>query len=529
MPTVSGDGLTWTFHIRPNIHYAPPLGRIEVTAQDFVRALERAACRKCSRGGYSFYFSGIKGFDVFAEHRARSISGVRAPDDHTLVVDLTHPEGDLGNLFALAATAPIPPSPARPGARLGVATGHDAGYGRYLVSTGPYMIAGSQRLDFSNLDHEQPVAGYRPGRSIRLVRNPSWRRATDPLRGAYVDRIDAVIGQSEVLAARAVEEGDADVVFTNIHSDPLAIVRRYLGSPRLRGRVHTASVNEIDFINLNVAEPPFDDVHVRRAVNYVIDKQRVLRLLEMPGVLPGSVFGKVAGHLAPDSLEDGLLLNFNPYGSVGNHGDVVAARREMAKSRYDVDHDGICDASACRSVWVPSFESRMSADAGRVIARNLRTIGLRLRLQRVGVNGFFSTVADPRRHVPMGLGNGWLSDFPNGSQYFTDLFHGGPGDLGANDSLVGATREQLRQWGYRTTAVPNVDDRIDQCEKEAGRLQAQCWAQLDQYMMQDVVPAVPLFFAEIRRIVSDRVARMSFDQFTSMPALDQIALRAGNR
>jgi len=35
LPTVSADGLTWTFHIKPNIHYAPPLQDVSVTAGDF--------------------------------------------------------------------------------------------------------------------------------------------------------------------------------------------------------------------------------------------------------------------------------------------------------------------------------------------------------------------------------------------------------------------------------------------------------------------------------------------------------------
>jgi ABC-type transport system substrate-binding protein len=42
VPTVSADRRTWVFKIRTGIHYAPPLQDVEVTAADFVRALERA-------------------------------------------------------------------------------------------------------------------------------------------------------------------------------------------------------------------------------------------------------------------------------------------------------------------------------------------------------------------------------------------------------------------------------------------------------------------------------------------------------
>src|SRR5439155_5398457 len=40
-PEVSADGMTWTFHIKPGLHYAPPLQNVEITAQDIIRAAWR--------------------------------------------------------------------------------------------------------------------------------------------------------------------------------------------------------------------------------------------------------------------------------------------------------------------------------------------------------------------------------------------------------------------------------------------------------------------------------------------------------
>ena len=42
-PTISGDGLTTTFQIKPGLMYAPPKDDTEITAQDFIRAMEREA------------------------------------------------------------------------------------------------------------------------------------------------------------------------------------------------------------------------------------------------------------------------------------------------------------------------------------------------------------------------------------------------------------------------------------------------------------------------------------------------------
>src|SRR5439155_7649283 len=97
-----------------------------------------------------------------------------------------------------------------PTADFGVADGHDEGYGRFLVASGPYMIEGSERLDPSAPAGEQePVSGFVPGKSLILVRNPSWDRGSDDLRGAYADRIQITMGGTPDQAASKIEQGKA--------------------------------------------------------------------------------------------------------------------------------------------------------------------------------------------------------------------------------------------------------------------------------------------------------------------------------
>jgi hypothetical protein len=74
-------------------------------------------------------------------------------------------------------------------------------------------------------------------------------------------------------------------------------------------------------------------------------------------------------------------------------------------------------------------------------------------------------------------------------------------------------------------SVPNVDVRIDQCAGLVGDAATSCWAALDKYLMQELVPWVPFMSTTTRITVSARIARMSFDQFTAVPALDQISLK----
>jgi len=52
----------------------------------------------------------------------------------------------------------------------------------------------------------------------------------------------------------------------------------------------------------------------------------------------------------------------------------------------------------------------------------------------------------------------------------------------------------------------------------------QCWAELDQYLMEDVTPWIPYLFDNIVVVASDRIVAWSFDQFAGLPAIDRLAL-----
>jgi hypothetical protein len=115
---------------------------------------------------------------------------------------------------------------------------------------------------------------------------------------------------------------------------------------------------------------------------------------------------------------------------------------------------------------------------------------------------------------------GWGADYPSASTFFgpTSL----DGALGF--SLLGATPSQLREWKYTIASVPNVDTRIADCQTSIGSSAQRCWASFDQYLMTQVVPAVPLLADTAPWIFSARIAGFSWDQVTGTPALDRIAV-----
>src|SRR5438132_3250850 len=124
-PDVSIDGLTWTFHLRPDLRYAPPLQNVPITSADIVRALLRLGDPNTGDQGLATYLSMIQGFSAYAAGQADTIAGLETPDALTLRIKEVRPDATLPYVMAMPMTAPIPPLPGSPDARFGAATGHE--------------------------------------------------------------------------------------------------------------------------------------------------------------------------------------------------------------------------------------------------------------------------------------------------------------------------------------------------------------------------------------------------------------------
>lgn len=142
LPTPTNGGTTYTFHLKPDIRFGPPVDR-EITSRDFVTALDRLANPR-DGGQYAFYYTVIKGWGAYADGRARTIAGISTPNPRTIVFTLTRPTGDFLYRMSMHGTAP------QPGEVVRCFAGEPGAYGYDLISTGPYMLKGIEHLNASS-------------------------------------------------------------------------------------------------------------------------------------------------------------------------------------------------------------------------------------------------------------------------------------------------------------------------------------------------------------------------------------------
>jgi peptide/nickel transport system substrate-binding protein len=510
MPEISDDGLTYTFTLKDGIMFGPPVSR-EITSQDIKYAFDRLANPKIGSFGYPLYYEVIEGFKEVEDGKAKSVSGIETPDDKTIVFHLTKPAGDFLYRVAMAAAGPIPAEVADCFTKAG-------DYGRYVISSGPYMIQGSDALDISSCDTMEPLPGYNPEKHLILVRNPNYDQSTDDLRSNYPDEFDFVINSSNT---DCFAKTMAAQIEDNICSETGKQIKEYTENPDLEGLLKANPDDGVFYIYMNLTQPPWDDIHVRKAANLVMDKTALIRGWGGPTV------GEPATHILPPTMSPPELEGYDPYPSTDFSGDEEAARAEMAQSKYDTDQDGICDAPECKEVLNIMGNTERDKSMVPVMESSLGKIGITLTTRNI--DDPYQFIFTPKEQTPMSGTAGWGKDYADAFTYYLYLFDGRviTPDFSYNEPLVGLTEEQAKEIGidYPAEGVPSVNDEIDECIAIADDTErTACWGNLDKTIMEEAVPWIPWLWRNYTNTISEAVTNWDFDQSTGMQAWQHVAV-----
>jgi peptide/nickel transport system substrate-binding protein len=514
VPQPSKDGLTYTFHLKPGIMFGPPLNR-PITSADVAYAFERINTKPLV-AEYGFYYDGVIEGMTGTASKPEPISGIETPDANTIVFHLVKPTGDFLDRLTLPATAPIPEEVAKCFPSAG-------GYGRDIVSSGPYMIQGADKVDGASCATLKPMSGFDPARFMTLVRNPSYQPSTDQESGrkAYVNAVEITIDSSIADIFEKVQTGSLDASWYD--TPPATVLQQYLSDPSLKPRLHPFQNGNVQFIEMNLTHPPFDDVHVRKAVSWIIDKAS---LQQSWG---GPTGGAIATNIVPPFVYHGAMpSSYDPYATPNEAGDLTKAMAEMKLSKYDANHDGKCDASVCKGLVLVNQNIPPWTNMEPFVVQDLAKIGIEVKPRELETGAAYNTVQRVANDIPISMNANWAYDYVDAYTYLYPMFdsssisaQGNP-----NTSLTGLTATQASQLGVSMPAggVPSVDGKIAACEEKTGDQRASCWVGVDQYLMQDVVPLVPYLWSNVIVITGADVTHFEADPISQGTTFTQVAV-----
>jgi peptide/nickel transport system substrate-binding protein len=522
-PTVSSDGLTYDVTLKDNVMWGPPLNRA-VDANDIYYAFQRINDQSLIAQYGSYYFGVIKGMDGHAKDDNQPISGIKVVDATHLEFTLDAPATDFTTRLALPATHAIPVEYKGCFPKAG-----DMGVD--VFSSGPYMIMGQDQLDLSSCSSIKPVSGYNNDKGMTLVRNPSYDPATDGTRAAYADGIQIQINTSLDNIFNDLLDGKIDEAQG---TPPISVLQQLETDPQYQGWLHADQGDRTWYVTMNLLAPPFDDIHVRKAVNLALNKEGIRK--QYGGDLRGDIATSVE---PPTVLPDSA--NINTYSDNTGAGNVQAAMAEMKQSSYDTNKNGICDdGGACDNIEFLGRNSDPWPAMNQVALASLKPIFPGMKLVQVDSGTGYTTLQDVKKLIPISMVPGWGKDYASPFGFDFEIFNsaGIYSCTGAvNYSLVGISEATANECGvgdaYRAYVqkngpIPSVDDKMAQCVQGPADQANSCFAELDTYLMDTAVPWAPwLWSTNFTTTNNNTVTQYTYDQSAGIISYVNTAVNNG--
>lgn len=311
---VSGDGLTYSFELRNDVYFHDnpifnSLADRKLTVEDVVFTFEKA-CQPSRSGessaAYLFLFRDqLKGAKAFFTGKATSISGI-AVSNNEITLTLIAPDHNFINKLAQTNAAII--------SKKVVSTNHE----NDIVGTGPFILA---------------QKSSKKTRKVLLVKNPDYYLAD--AKGNVLPYLDSVVFyiQPDQLAQLALFEKRQIHVINSLPTSKI--------TKMLEGRINDFNAvpplmvlynNPLLYTNFyffNMSEPRFQDVRVRQAFNYAIDREKLTQK-----VLKGQFYEPGLFGIVPPIRNFFKGYNFAAVGSVSYGFNPEKARELLADAGY---------------------------------------------------------------------------------------------------------------------------------------------------------------------------------------------------
>lgn len=368
MPTVSDDGLTYTFALHEGVSFVMPDGTVhrEMTADDVVFSLNRLLSPNLTPAPSPVagaFYTLIEGGQAVVDGEADEATGLVAVDDYTVEITITNPDLTFLNILAMPFASVVPAD---------LATDDTEAFSETPVGTGPYLLE-SRTI----------------GESATFVLNPHYWG--DPPANAGVE---FRVGIDANTAVQQVEANQLDIMGDPI---PSGMVTSLRDNPDYDDRIFVFQQVAVTYLSMDTTPPddgPLGNVLVRQAMNHAIDKDNILQLLRGRGTVAHCIF--------PTELP-----GFNP--------DCMPYDYDPDRAQELMDEAGV-DGFSTTLYTDPSEDSSAIAQA---IQQDLAVIGIEIEIVTQEFDVLLGTITTPHE-APLVL-IGWFQDFPDPSDFYDPI------------------------------------------------------------------------------------------------------------
>ncbi|HEX9064505.1 MAG TPA: ABC transporter substrate-binding protein [Streptosporangiaceae bacterium] len=434
LPKVSDNGLLYTFTMRPGARFSD--GQ-PITTADVKYSFERLMNPKVGTGTGG-YFTDLIGASAYMAGKASSISGITTTAK-TISFHLNQADGAFLYKTALPTTCPVPAgTPMKP---------IEDGSLEMKYASGPFK-----------------VASYQPSRKLVLAFNKNYDQALG-VRG-HVAKIVFTIGAESSQSVLQIQAGQLDFQTSNLGTADIIKISQ---NKALAAQVHVSARPSLTYIFLNNEVPPLNNVDVRKAINFAINRTAIL------AQWGGPLAGAPSDQIIPAGQSD-----YKQYTIYPNTPNLAEAKKLMAASGVKTPVTLVLRTQND----TPGF-----MNMAQVIQANLKPIGINVKVVGSPNSVNSSYITNYKAHVPMGI-EPWSLDFPDGEAII---------NTGLDPSQPNGPPNMAR-WGDKAF-IPAFTHVLGL----QGSARQAAYAALDKQIMSEQAPYAPLFNPKWYDFVSTRL------------------------
>ncbi|MFY9588943.1 MAG: ABC transporter substrate-binding protein [Actinomycetota bacterium] len=463
------DGKTYSFRLRRDLKFSSGAA---VKASDVRKSFERMF-RGDGRG--KVFFGTILGTEACKPLAPCDLSRGIVIDDtaRTVIFHLRQAAPEFPFFLAIPLASILP----------GDTPAEDAEF-TPIPGTGPYAVA---KVTRGGSEGDEG----RPG-ELTLERNKYFVPRGLAAPDGYPDRILATWNGDGDDSIDAVKEGRGDTTLALEFSD-----RTEQLSTEVPGQFHIFEPAFTRWVSLNENIPPLNDVRVRRAINYAVDRKAMAQVTGAPlsgaltcQILPPGIIGHVP--YCPYTVKPG------PSG-IWNGPDLATARRLVAES-----------GTRGQQITLWADPDHPLYRVVGLVADAMRKIGYRPVIRNRPGDEIFNTALDSPKKYQSILG-GWFADFPSPSNFMLPAF---ACPAFADRALAGVQTTANTSWFCSDDIDKMMADALDAMEK--GLLaSADLWTAVDRAVI-DAAPVIPYSTQRIATIVSPRLGNVQYNLMTGL-------------
>ncbi|WP_112427706.1 peptide ABC transporter substrate-binding protein [Thermogemmatispora tikiterensis] len=430
----SADGLTWTFHLKPNLKFSDGT---PLTSADVAYSIDRALQPAEHSTTAPIYLALIKDSDLLQKGKIKTIIGdsIQTPDPNTVVITIKKKAAYFLDALTYSCSYVVE---------------------KKLIDK--YGKNWTDHLDEGGGAGPFKVQSYQHSKQIVFVPNPYYYGPKPQLQKVifpFYQKIDT--------AYQAYRAGQVDIA---------GVPSSYVDQARKGNDFHLAPQLWINYYTMNYLVKPFDSINMRRAFALAINKDEIVHAVWKDIYI-------ATNHIVPKGMP-GYDPNLKgPDGTTSTAGNPTMAKQYLEAGLKD---EGLTSVSQLPPITL-TYPSG-SADADREVAALAqmwqRVLGITVKVHAEDFNKLLDDIVAATNN-PHGLqfwGIAWIADYPDPQDWLTLQFDAGvPNNnmnYGQNHSPDAAQQQATQKLMEQADAMPN------------GPARYQAYNQAEQQLVNDV-------------------------------------------